>query len=81
MPERVMPRDFPKPPIFIIPLSNSELQELGTFTAIWSQIDWTIMMLIAKLAETEMANAQLLLETMTTGPRVGLLSAQTGAVP
>jgi hypothetical protein len=74
MPERVLPRDdFPDSPEYLIPLSNPELQELGTFTAIWSQIDWIIMMMIAQILKTEIGHVQLMLETMTTGPRVNLL--------
>lgn len=71
--ERVLPRDFPTPPSYLIPLSNDELRELGTFTAIWSQIDWIIMLTISRLANIELGPLQLLMENMTTGPRVGLL--------
>jgi hypothetical protein len=73
MPERVLPREFAIPPEFLLPLSNAELQELGTFTAIWSQVDWIIMMIVCHLTKTEMGSLQLVMESMTTGPRVNLL--------
>lgn len=73
MPERVLPREFPTPPYYIVPLSNSELKELGTFTAIWSQIDFVLMHLLAHLIRCELGIASLITETMTTGPRVGLI--------
>jgi hypothetical protein len=73
MPQRMLPRNFARPPEFLIPLSNSELQELGTFTAIWSQIDWIIMMMVSSLAKTDIKPVLLMIETMTTGPRVNLL--------
>lgn len=74
MVERVLPRDFPVPPEFMIPLDANELRELGTFTAIWSQIDWIVMLMISRLAKVELGPLQLMVETMTTGPRVGLLT-------
>jgi hypothetical protein len=73
MVERVLPRDFPDPPEFLIPLSNAELQELGTFTAIWSQIDWIMFMMIGQLAKVEYKTLNMMMEGMTTGPRVKLL--------
>lgn len=73
MTERILPREFATPPEFLVPLSNPELLELGTFTAIWAQIDWLIMMMIGKITKTEIPQLLLLTETMTTGPRVGLL--------
>jgi hypothetical protein len=74
MVERVLPRDFPIPPEFLIPLSNAELQELGTFTAIWSQIDFIILTMVQQISLSEMGALNLIMETMTTGPRVGLLT-------
>lgn len=73
MTERILPREFPTAPKFIIPLSNAELQELGTFTALWSQLDWIIMLMVSHLAKIELGTLQLMMESMTTGPRVGLL--------
>lgn len=74
MVERILPRDFEVPPQFIVPLSNAELQELGTFTAIWSQIDWMLIMAISFVSKIEMPTVLIITDTMTTGPRVGLLS-------
>jgi hypothetical protein len=74
MVERILPREFPTPPNFYIPLSNAELQELGTFSAIWGQLDFLLFTLISTLTKLEMASLQLMLENMTTGPRVGLLT-------
>src|SRR5438046_601542 len=73
MPERVLPREFPTPPEFLIPLSNAELQELGTFTAIWSQIDSIMLTIVHQLTGTPLGALQLMMETMTTGPRINLL--------
>jgi hypothetical protein len=72
--ERILPRDFPEPPEWIIPLSNSELVELGTFTAIWSQIDWILKEIIGHLGRIEPFALVLLSENMTTGPRVNLIT-------
>jgi hypothetical protein len=74
MPERVLPRDdFPKVPELLIPLSRAELQELGTFTAIWSQIDWIVLIMIAHFTKAEIGAVQFMLETATTGPRINML--------
>ena len=73
MQERVLPRDFPTNPEFVIPLSNIELQELGTFTAIWAQLDWLILTLFCCLTRVEMGTALLVMEGMTTSPRITLL--------
>src|SRR5262245_14701500 len=74
MPERVLPRDFPTTPELIISLSNAELQELGTFVAIWSQIDFMLLILTGHITNTNLAQMHLMMETMTTGVRVGLLT-------
>jgi hypothetical protein len=81
MPERVLPRDFETPPEYILPLSNAELQELGTFAAIWSQVDWLLMMIISRIAKMDGATAQTFMEHTTTGPRVGLLTKLCQADP
>jgi hypothetical protein len=81
MPERVLPREFSVPPEFLIPLSNAELQELGTFTAIWAQLDWIIMLVFCYVAKIETGPAHLIMENMTTGPRVGLLKKLCQADP
>ncbi|MDF1608411.1 hypothetical protein PZ897_09505 [Hoeflea sp. YIM 152468] len=73
MSERVLPRDFPTPPNYLIPLSNDELLELGTFTAIWSQIDWILLTGISLVTKTEFAHIHSLMETTTTGPRLSAL--------
>jgi hypothetical protein len=73
MKERVLPRDFEHPPEYIIPLSSKELQELGTFTAIWSQIDQLMVMLASELGKCDRGAAFLMMETMTTGPKVSVL--------
>jgi hypothetical protein len=50
------------------------LQELGTFTAIWSQIDFMTIKMIALLLKISDGPAQFLLEATTTGPRINMLS-------
>jgi hypothetical protein len=74
MPERVLPREFPTPPLLIIPLSNTELLELGTFTAIWGQLDFLLLITHASLAKTTPDAALVTIENLTTGQRVGLVS-------
>src|SRR5437879_2438584 len=74
MSERVLPREFSTPPQFLIPLSNAELQELGTFTAIWSQLDWILLTIFVHLTGTQPSVAFSIMENLTTGPRVGLLN-------
>jgi hypothetical protein len=73
MTERVLPRDFPTRPEFLIPLSKDELQELGTFATLWSQVDWLMIMLVTFITKTDFAHVELMMENMTTGPRVNLL--------
>jgi predicted 3-demethylubiquinone-9 3-methyltransferase (glyoxalase superfamily) len=74
MPERVLPRAFPLVPELLIPLSNVELQELGTFAAIWGQIDWIVLTMIAHLIKADFGAVQFMLDAMTTGPRIAMLS-------
>lgn len=74
MSERVLPRQFDTPPELLIPLSNDELRELGTFSAIWSQIDTIMLWLIAHLAKSDMGTVNVLMDGTTTGPRVNKLS-------
>ncbi len=81
MPERILPREFEMPPHYIVPLSNLELQELGTFAAIWSQIDWIILMIYCFLAKIESGPALLTMENMTTGPRINLITKLCQADP
>jgi hypothetical protein len=71
--ERILPREFATPPTFAIPLSVDELRELGTFVAIWSQIDFLAAGLIALLTNTSMAACILFLESSTSGPRLNIL--------
>jgi hypothetical protein len=74
MTERILPRDFPTAPDYIVPLSNAELQELGTFSVIWSQVDWLMMLMIGNMLGLDIAKAITVMESMTTGPRIGLLT-------
>jgi hypothetical protein len=73
MTERVLPREFNPPPEFLIPLSNDELLEFGTFTAVWSQIDVLMLWLIAHITKSDFFQLELIMENMTTGPRVNIL--------
>jgi hypothetical protein len=50
--ERILARTFAVPPAFAVPLSAEELKELGTFVAIWSQIDFLAGYLIGVLTST-----------------------------
>lgn len=71
--DRILPRKFLVPPDYILPLNDEELRELGTFTALWSQIDWMLFLTISRLTGTDLAHLHLMTENMTTGPRVNLL--------
>lgn len=62
-----------RPPEFAVPLTFAELQELGTFVAIWSQIDFLAAALIAHLTNTNMPACVLFLESSSTGPRINIL--------
>jgi hypothetical protein len=70
---RVLPRQFEIPPALAVPLSQEELQELGSFVAIWSQIDFLAASIIAHLTKTNMPACVLFLESSTTGPRINIL--------
>jgi hypothetical protein len=74
MPERVLPRAFPVVPELLIPLSNVEIQELGTFAAIWGQIDHIVLTMISHLIKTDLGAVLFMLDATTTGPRIAMLS-------
>jgi hypothetical protein len=77
--ERILPRHFHVPPAFAIPLSGEELKELGTFVAIWSQIDFLVGNLLGALTGT--SQALFFLENATTGPRINLLKKAASKSP
>jgi hypothetical protein len=70
---------FAVPPAFAVPLSAEELKELGTFVAIWSQIDFLAGYLIGVLTSTP--QALFFLESTTTGPRINLLKKAASKPP
>ena len=77
MQEREVPRQFPQMIPFIIPLSNSELTELGVFVAIWGQIDFLLYQILTLLISSNSkfggAYIRIMSESLTTGPRVNLV--------
>jgi hypothetical protein len=77
--ERILARTFAVPPAFAVPLSAEELKELGTFVAIWSQIDFLAGYLIGVLTSTP--QALFFLESTTTGPRINLLKKAASKPP
>lgn len=77
----ILPRQFETPPQFAVPLTLDELQELGTFVAIWSQIDFLAASLIAHLTNTNMPACILFLESSTTGPRINILKKAASRPP
>ena len=77
----ILPRPFQNPPQFAVPLSQDELQELGTFVVIWSQIDFLAAHLIAHLTNTNLPACILFLETSTTSPRMRILQKSAERPP
>jgi len=59
-------------PAYRVALSADEAFMLGTFTAIWGQIDFFIGLCTAALLKTEFYAAEVLMQNMTTGPRLNL---------
>lgn len=80
-PTGLLHREFPVPPALCVPLSDTQLQELGAFVAIWSQIDFLAASLIAHLTNTNMPACILFLESSTTGPRINILKKAASRPP
>jgi hypothetical protein len=57
---------------FRVPFDPNQASLIGLFTAIWSQIDSQIELCVAKLLDVPLSGAAILMEAMTTGPRVNL---------
>lgn len=55
-----------------LPLNDVELAAIGTFIALWGQIDMLLLFCIGGLLRTPPESVNILLEGMTTGPRVNL---------
>lgn len=49
---------------------------LGRFSIIWAQIDVSLTTSICKLVEVDMYGGQILMEGMTTGPRLNIFRGQ-----
>ena len=60
-------------PAYQIPLSEDQLQELGKLFAIWGQIDFQIILVIAAILKIETAAAIALLDNVTSGTLVSHL--------
>lgn len=60
-------------PEFAVSLTRAELEELGYFNAVWSQIDVIVTLLLAIYAKTEIADIIDMTGGATTAPRVAML--------
>jgi hypothetical protein len=62
----------PPPSAFKIPFTNDEALLIGHFAALWGQIDFFLGSCIASFLRTDLGATQVLMESMTTGPRLNL---------
>ena len=60
-------------PAFPVPLSDEQLQELGLFCAVWSQIDMQITMLLTHLSGAPSVDVIAMTGAATTSPRITML--------
>lgn len=65
--------DQSKPPEFTVPLSVEQLAQLGYFNAVWSQIDFIVTVLMARLAKIEIGTVITMTGGATTAPRIAML--------
>lgn len=63
----------PTAPAFEIVLSEEQLQNLGRFTAIWSQIDHMLFQVLAITSRIQPKSLLALIEGTTTGQRLNML--------
>ena len=68
-----MTKTSPTEPAFEIVLSDEQLEDLGRFTAIWSQIDHMLFQAISISGRTTPQSLLALIEGTTTGQRLGML--------
>lgn len=61
-----------KLPAYRIPLDANQASVLGYFTAIWGQIDYFVGISIAAMLKTDIFAAEILMQNVTAGPRLGL---------
>jgi hypothetical protein len=59
-------------PAYQIPFSQEQSAKIGVFVAMWGQIDVNLALCTAKLLQAPINSVELLMETMTTGPRLNL---------
>lgn len=60
-------------PAYVISLDEKQLQELGTLFAVWGQIDFQLILLIANILQITNAAAVTMLDDATSGALVGRL--------
>jgi len=68
-----MTKATPTEPAFMIVLSEEELEDLGKFTAIISQIDFMMFQVIANASKIRPQDLMALIEGTTTGQRLSML--------
>ena len=66
---------------FEIVLSEEQLEQLGTFTAIFSQIDMMMFQILSSISKTETHQLRALIDSTTTGQRLGMLRRLTVTMP
>jgi hypothetical protein len=68
-------------PAYRIPLTPEQTMMLGTFMAVWGQIDHFLGLCISALLKVDPFAAETLMENMTTGPRLNLFHRLTKSSP
>jgi hypothetical protein len=67
-------------PAYQIPLDATQLGQLGSIFAVWGQIDFHIVMLIALILKMEPSASVALLDSVTSGTLVGHLRKSIGKI-
>jgi hypothetical protein len=68
------------PPPFPVPLNDEQLQELGLFCVVWSQIDMLITMLLTNLSGAPSVDVIAMTASATTAPRLAMLERIVGRI-